>query len=286
MSSQILTPELLIFRTDTDQRDYPIYVSHDNQIFIKKKPQNIKAIFYVKNIRDTITTSEAIERIRETLGEEVLSRVTDLVDKFREVTKSDPIVNFVEINYEVYSVENGVEKFIGEVTAYAIRLIVSYFDRVEYRKKCFAIVYNWRDRLLAKYGSQLNKDYMYVKASETRKSITVSLYYKIPIPTREFTEIFTKVIYGVEELAKTVKSSEDREKIIKVISDLLNQRVQNINNILNSNKPIHEILREIVYEVLQFLNEIKEIKEVVNEQDQIIDTFRLNQFLERVRRGE
>ncbi len=208
-NTRIKSPDDLIFYTNTDESDYPLFITSSYEVYVKKRPNDIVAVFYVKQIN----------KIDSDLNHELLDKAIEVM---REVTKRDPekIVK-LEIIYEVY--EGDMEKLIGEVKAYAIILLsvdTPFSDDKFQGKKAWAIGYDWRKRIVAK-EPKLNK-YTYVKGVEGKKGrAKVWVVVKLPIPTEEFVNMFNSVL----KQSSTIQTELiDLEKQVKELEELIKQK--------------------------------------------------------------
>jgi hypothetical protein len=213
------SPEALIFYTNTDESNYPIYVAADREIWLKARPHivvketewttkrdyniPVAAVFFVKNI------TEVNEDIKHSL-------FNDAVRGIEEVAKKNAVVTRLQIEYEIY--KGDMEQLLGEVKAYCIKIASceTPFSGVKYSgRKAWAIGYDWLKRIKAKYP-QLNS-YIYIDGEDGSKGRSyVTIKVKLPIPTPEFVKLFNKAlaIKSIEE-EQFDKQIEELEKIIR-----------------------------------------------------------------------
>ncbi|MEM1694238.1 MAG: hypothetical protein QW456_08515 [Ignisphaera sp.] len=210
----VKSPEDLVFYTDTDASDYPIFITSSYEVYVKKRPSNIILTFFVKDVKN-IESDEVTHKL-----------FNKAIEVMKEVTKKDPEkVVKKEIIYEVY--EGDMEKLIGEAKAYAIKIIsvdTPYSDVKFEGKKAWAIGYDWKKRISAK-APELEK-YVYVNGSEGKKGrARVWVTIKLPIVTDEFAKIFNN------SLKSSTSDVLDLEEQVKYLEELIKQKEQELQNL-------------------------------------------------------
>ncbi|MEM1523440.1 MAG: hypothetical protein QXU69_10445 [Thermofilaceae archaeon] len=231
------TPEDIVFLTDTDQQNYPIYITEDREVWLKARPHRlvgedewnrkrvydvpIVATFFVKNVEET----------NAELSHELLEIAKNIM---QEVTKKEVTIRKVETTYEVY--QGDVARLLGEAKAYTIKIIS---DKTPYSgvkhsyRQAWAIGYDWKKRIVAK-EPRLEK-YAYLKGEEGKHGRAyVRLYVKLPVVTEEFAKLFdlalasavaqTSIVSELEEQAKQLEEIiAQKERELQVLREQLAQ---------------------------------------------------------------
>ncbi|MEM4592331.1 MAG: hypothetical protein QW196_02920 [Sulfolobales archaeon] len=202
--------EDLILYTDTDKSDYPIFITPSREVYVKKRPENAIATFYVKNVDETDV------ELKHELLEVSLAAIKD-------VTGSDGEVEKLEITYEVYTGDR--ERLVGEVKTYAILIVtrLTPYSGTKYgRTRAWAIGFDWKKRIAARVP-RLEK-YMYVKGEEWGKGrANVRLYIKLPVVTDEFAKIFNTVLAS-SATTQVSPVVADLEEQVKKLEELIKQK--------------------------------------------------------------
>ncbi|MEM1510568.1 MAG: hypothetical protein QW096_11950 [Thermofilaceae archaeon] len=224
----INTAEDLVFYTDTDKKEYPIYITRDREIWLKAKPHRVEetkdkwgytetkkiydvpvtALFFVKEINEV----QSDEDVRHSLLEKAVAVM-------KEVTKDNVKVQKLSIKYEVY--EGDMERLLGETNAYMIKVISKNtpFSGLKCAgRKAWAVGYDWKKRIVAK-AVELEK-YTYIKGEEGKHGRAyVRVVVKLPVPTEEFTKLFNLALSSivtqvshVSELEEQIKQVEEQIK--------------------------------------------------------------------------
>lgn len=191
--------EDLIFRTDTDSSQYPIYVTASD-IWLRAKPyRKIEEFGATKKIYDVpILSTFFVKSVEEEQGGLTHELLETAVNTLKEITGKDPHIEKFRINYEVY--EGDMERLLGEASAYAIRLIsieTPLSGKPGRGRAAWAIGYDWKKRICAKANIKANilEKYTYVKGEEGRcGKAHVRVIIKLPIPTEEFTKLFNAML--------------------------------------------------------------------------------------------
>lgn len=202
-------PEDLIFYTDTDASDYPLFITPNYEVYTKRRPSEIVATFYVKKV----------SKVDANLSHELLNKAIEVM---KDVTKKPPeAISNIEITYEVY--EGDMERLVAEVRAYAIKVFsvdTPYSERKFQSKKAWAVGYDWKKRITAK-APELEK-YVYVDGSEGNKGrAKVWVVVKLPIPTEDFVKAFNAVL---KQSSTTRIELMDLEAQVKEVEELIKQK--------------------------------------------------------------
>jgi len=205
--------EDLVFLTDTDKSDYPIYILQSREVVYKRKPNEYLALFYVKSV----TRSEEAD-----LNHELLTSAEEAI---KDITKSEPKVARITITYEVYD----SSRYLGETNAHVLKL---YSDKIPYRgikgegKRAWAIAFDYLNRLKAKYP--ILARFAYCKSSYPndegyRGRGYPELIVKLPIVTEEFAKLFNMVLASATVSSK-VSAVADLEEQVKKLEELIKQK--------------------------------------------------------------
>jgi len=214
----------LVFFTDTDEANYPIYITNEREVWLKAKPHRkvlvrdgwgyettkkvydipVLATFFVKEVKDV-----DVEVSHDLLN--------DAIEVMKEVTKEESINRYVfEIIYEVYRGDMGT--LIGEAKAYCIKIISPWtpFSGVNFSgRKAWAVGYDWKKRIIAKKPEL--EQYTYIKGSEGKKGrASVRVFIKLPVVTEEFEKLFNIALANTN-VSATLEIEEQIRKLEETI---------------------------------------------------------------------
>lgn len=242
----VITPEDLIFNTNTDENSYPIYLTDEKEVWIKTRPHRLveekdeygwtrdKKVYDIP-----IIATFFVKSIEETKSENVTHELfTTAVNAVKEITNREPyVIAKLEVKYEVYA--GDMERLVGEANAYVIKIIswsTPYSGVKCSSKKAWAIGYDWKKRMFAKYP-QLQK-YIYLKGDAGKHDRAyVHLTIKFPIVTEEFKTLFNSMISSTTTTTKTStihNLNKQVEELIKLIQqkeselETLKQQLQSL----------------------------------------------------------
>jgi hypothetical protein len=215
------TPDELIFNTDTDQYDYPIFVDPlSTRMYIKHEPEDVDhySVFYVKSI---VAEEEETRRIMDDAEKQGLfdKKAFELVFNAFKSLGLNPKVYHKEITYEVYK-GNYEEMIGGGVKAYAvfIEAVVSkgWSGTVERNspdeKRQWAIAYSYLKRLKAQLPDLLFR-HVYLKRHDvSRRRYEILLLAKFGVPSQEFSGAFNKAVLEYAHEIQSVPTAVDAEK--------------------------------------------------------------------------
>jgi hypothetical protein len=232
--------EELIFHTDTDQSDYPIYLTPSFEVKIKKKPEDVEklAVFHLKSVAvsesfDDSNTSHNRLRYRLPFDYKATKEVTidhylstypqlqlplkAIIDVAHDV-KAKVYVRTIRLTYEVY--RGDYEELVAEApaTVVAVYLQPPYDERAWDDKK-FAITYSVFKRFLSKLppdvAPTIQKIAYIGKATADRLGALPFIKIKFCLPSPELTKAFDEVkkwLEGVEEAqASEVEGVEEAQ---------------------------------------------------------------------------
>jgi len=221
------TPGELIFNTDTDQYDYPIFVDPlSARMYIKHEPEDVDhySVFYVKSVVH-VAKEEETRGIMDDAEKQGLfdKKAFELVlDAFKSLGLS-PKVYHKEITYEVYK-GNYEEMVGGGVKAYAvfIEAVVSkgWAGTVERNspdeKRQWAIAYSYLKRLKVQLGSNLLFSHVYLKRHDiSRRRYEILLVAKFGVPSQEFSDAFGKAVleyaHEIQSVPTAVGTEEEQQ---------------------------------------------------------------------------
>jgi len=204
--------EDLIFYTDTDQSNYPIFVLPNFEVVYKKRPEDSKfATFHVK---DVTSSSVRIDELKAKFHD-ILEKYN--IQKILEIYKSmklEPAYRIAEIMYEVY--KGDYEELIrSECKGYVI-FILALLREEKYglSKQGWAIAHSYHKRFLSiikAQGLSNIEKYTYLKSQRAGKWESVFLTIKIPVPTPELAEVFdliVKYLTAPEEVEEVAEKAE------------------------------------------------------------------------------
>jgi len=207
-------PGLLVFYTNTDEEDYPIFLTPEREVYTKKRPSKIVATFHVLSITKK---DGGIEH-------ELLSEAMEAI---KEVSKKEPSAEFFLIHYEIY--RGDYESRIGEAYGEAIRLSSCETPFSGYKwdgRKAWAIGYDWKKRISAKHPALT--PYIYLRGDSGKKDRAwVRLYIKLPKSTPDLDRIFQLVVGSGP--APVATPLGDLERQIREIEKAIEERKREIS---------------------------------------------------------
>jgi hypothetical protein len=198
------TPEELIFNTDTDQSDYPIFVAPSARMYIKHEPEDIDyySVFYVKSVVYVAKEDETMKIIEEAEKQGLFDKKAFELVLNTVKTLLNARVYHKEISYEVY--KGNYEELVANVKAYAVFIEAEvsrgWGNTVERgssdEKRQWAIAYSYLKRLKAQLPANLHGN-IYLKTQDvTKRRYKILLVIKFPIPMPEFNDAFNKAVLG------------------------------------------------------------------------------------------
>jgi len=117
---KINTPHDLIFYTDGNDVDYPIYVLPDFSVVLKRRPSEFIAKFYLAKNEDLVKTQN-VDEIKQKISELGFQLPNDIeldmiVEAYKNITNKPPErYVLTRFTYEVYQ---GNNNYIGEQKIY------------------------------------------------------------------------------------------------------------------------------------------------------------------------
>jgi hypothetical protein len=235
------TPEELIFNTDTDQSDYPIFVDLSARMYIKHEPEDVDhySVFYVKSVVYVAKEDETMKIIEEAEKQGLFDKKAfELVlNTVKALLKAR--VYHKEISYEVY--KGNYEELVANVKAYAVFIEAEvsrgWGNTVERgssdEKRQWAIAYSYLKRLKAQLPANLHGN-IYLKTQDvTKRRYKILLVIKFPIPMPEFNNAFNKAVleyaHEIQNLGTTaVESAEEQpqQQIPQITLDVKPQELE------------------------------------------------------------
>jgi len=206
---KITSPSDLVFYTDGDYVDYPVYVLPDFSVVLKRKPEEYIANFFLAS-KETIVEGEKPDDIVQKVSELSLQLpipLEEVVNAVKDITKEPPKRYVLEkFKYEVYASPND---YLGDAEAYVVYVVTSEapYSGVKFGgRKALAIAYGWHERLSAKYP-EVSK-YAYVKKEYGKRGRAYAwIRIKLPIPTPTLEELFN-VALGISPKKEEAKKKE------------------------------------------------------------------------------
>jgi len=188
----------LVFFTNTDEADYPIYLTNEREVWLKARPRApIIATFFVKSIAEAGDVSHEAYDVA--------------VQAITEVAKSEPEkISRLEITYEVY--RGDMESLIGEAKAYAVLVLSRATPFRRDRGRAWAIGFDWKKRAAAKYPGIAN--FLYLK-DLGRYHFDVRLCVKLPAVTAELERLFSTVVSPTKASISEAGELEARIEVLK-----------------------------------------------------------------------
>jgi len=233
------TVEDLVFYTDTSQKDYPVYLTSNFEVRIKKRPEGEKfAVFHVKDLAVVEWYDGGFSRLaglipfdgkKMGLEEYVNSYpqlpLKPLFDVAAEL-RANIHVRTLQVTYEVY--RGDYEELIGEAEATVVAVYIRppYSEQAAENQK-FAITHSTRKRLLSKLppdvASQVDRIAYIDKVFGRRVGTLPFIKVKFCLPSQELARAFDEVkkyLEGRDEVVETVSEAEGEERAPVEIPDL------------------------------------------------------------------
>jgi hypothetical protein len=201
------SPEELIFYTDTDESDYPIYLLPNYEIRMKKRPEAQRfAVFHVKSIVVyEYYNEDDIFRYFYARNYDPHRTVNVKPDEYVQAYPQLPLPHLFEaakslkatlalrtlaIGYEVY--EGDYEELVAEAPATVVIVaLCPPFSSRHSEEQMFAIAYSTQKRLAAKLPELGTKSY--VSRVKTRTSFFPCVMVKFCFPSHELVLAFDEV---------------------------------------------------------------------------------------------
>jgi len=230
----VYTPEDLVFYTDTDDYDYPLYILPDRQVVYKRQPEGerVLATFHVKSVSsvEAIKVKQrGLDYYSSRLNVSFFSfnlpvvalddaeakysiKIKDVVDAMKSL--SDEVFAVVrEVTYEAY--RGDYDEHIGDASANILflYLVPPYTTKME-KKQRWGITYSTLKRLKTKYSGVIApyERYLYIKSSKNGDRPYIVI--KIPLVSEELKQVFqaaltAEVAEEVEEVAEEPQAAEE-----------------------------------------------------------------------------
>lgn len=229
----------LLFYTDTNVSDpYPIFVTSDGEVWLKAKPHRVDQGQRVYDVPVAATFFVQSVEKNDSADHELLKEAVEAV---KAVTRDIPDVIKKTVRYEVYS--GDMESLLGEATGIVVKVVsrVPYSGISGYAKRAWAIGYDLKKRLSAKYP-QLSR-YVYIDGHENdlKRRATVWLVVKLVKASSELEELFgravrvcakpvdTEVSLIEAELARLKKEIEEKEAELANLKEKYNALLMKLN---------------------------------------------------------
>ncbi|MFP3239965.1 MAG: hypothetical protein RXQ94_02405 [Caldivirga sp.] len=218
------TPNELVFNTDTDQYDYPIFVDPlTAKMYIKHEPEDVDhySVFYVKSVVYVAKEDETMKIIGEAEKQGLFDKKAFELALNAVKALLNARVYHKEINYEVY--KGNYEELVANVKAYAVFIEAEVsrgwgntVERGSDEKRQWAIAYSYLKRLKAQLPANLHGN-IYLKTQDvSKRRYKILLVIKFPIPTPEFNDAFNKAVleyaHEIQLEATAVAPEEEPEE--------------------------------------------------------------------------
>ena len=189
------TADDLIFLTNTDESEYPIFLLPNAEIRYKRKPEDAEkfAVFYVKKI----------ELLAGEEKQKALSQLTNVVESVERAAKEvgRHVDTYVyAIHFEVY--KGDFEELVATVAVPYAKIYIeppfparAFFDE----KQAWAVAHTTRKRLLQKLppdvASYIEKRCYFKEYQKQKRARAMPwLFVKMPVVTPEFETVFKNVL--------------------------------------------------------------------------------------------
>jgi hypothetical protein len=197
------SPEELVFYTDTDESDYPIYLLPNYEIRMKKRPEAQRfAVFHLRSSKtaEYYRTSDWLDRYFYVASVKVVG-LDEYVQAYPQLPlphlfetaqslKASVAIRTIQLDYEVY--KGDYEALVAEASATTVSVaICPPFSGANSEKQMFAITYSTQKRLLAKLP-ELN-DKTYIAKVWGRRSFMPCVIVKFCFPSQELILAFDEV---------------------------------------------------------------------------------------------
>jgi ribosomal protein L12E/L44/L45/RPP1/RPP2 len=208
------TPSDLVFYTDTDGEDYPMFVLADKSIQYKRLPKGAEplATFHVKRLKTVarlgergwsnmldlsfFTASDPLARPDEVERQYgvPLSSMLAAAKEFAAGDGDEVYAKIVEIFFEVYRGEYG--EFVAEAPARLLHIaVVPKYSKLMDDKQRWAITFSTLKRMRQKHPIFAHYEkFTYVRKEKKGVKELPYIVIKIPLPSREFEKAFYEAL--------------------------------------------------------------------------------------------
>jgi len=227
------SPEDLVFYTDTDEPDYPIYLLPNYEIRMKKRPEAQRfAVFHLRSSKTTeyYRTSDWLDRYFYVANVKVVGLdehvqaypqlpLSRLLDEAKAL-KASVAIRTIQLDYEVY--KGDYEALVAEASATAVSVAVCPpFSGANSEKQMFAIAYSTQKRLLAKLPDLNSRTY--IAKVWGRRSFIPCVIVKFCFPSQElilaFDEVKAYLDLAVAEAPSARAIDQDIEELERTIAE-------------------------------------------------------------------
>jgi hypothetical protein len=227
------SPEDLVFYTDTDESDYPIYLLPNYEIRMKKRPEAQRfAVFHLRSSKTTeyYRTSDWLDRYFYVANVKVVGLdehvqaypqlpLSRLLDEAKAL-KASVAIRTIQLDYEVY--KGDYEALVAEASATAVSVAVCPpFSGANSEKQMFAIAYSTQKRLLAKLPDLNSRTY--IAKVWGRRSFIPCVIVKFCFPSQElilaFDEVKAYLDLAVAEAPSARAIDQDIEELERTIAE-------------------------------------------------------------------
>jgi uncharacterized coiled-coil protein SlyX len=225
------SPEELVFYTDTDESDYPIYLLPNFEMKIRKRPEAQRfAVFHLRSSKTTeyYRTSDWLDRYFYVANVKVVG-LDEYVRAYPQLPlphlfetaqslKARVAARTLQLNYEVY--KSYYEELIAEASATVVAVAVCPpFSSSHSEKQMFAITYSTQKRLLAKMPDLNSRTY--IAKVWGRRSYFPCVMVKFCFPNHELVLAFeeVKAYLAVAETPSARPIDQEIEELERTIAE-------------------------------------------------------------------
>jgi hypothetical protein len=229
--------EELIFYTDTSQEDYPVYLSNNFEVRVKKRPEDAEkfAVFHLKSVNVSEGYDDAnasYSRLRPLLPWEYDATKNVAVDHYLSAYPQLPLKTIIDVandvkakvylrtlvtKYEIY--KGDYEDYVAEAQATVVAVYLQPpYDERSWDDKKFAITFSTLKRFLAKLPPDIAPTIQRIayvdKVTSGRLGALPFIKIKFCLPSPELSNAFNEVkkwLEGVEEVQDQALEAEEGE---------------------------------------------------------------------------
>jgi hypothetical protein len=224
------SPEDLVFYTDTDESDYPIYFLPNYEIRMKKRPEAQRfAVFHLRSSKTTeyYRTSDWLDRYFYVANVKIVG-LDECVRAYPQLPlshlfemtqslKASVAIRTIHLDYEVY--KGDYEALVAEASATVVSVaICPPFSGANSEKQMFAITYSAQKRLLAKLPDLNSRTY--IAKVWGRRSFIPCVIVKFCFPSQELILAFDEVKAYLDLVVAEAPSARPIRPIDQEIEEL------------------------------------------------------------------
>jgi len=219
----VLAKEILLKSTENN---IPIYILSDNKIQVKKKPQNMKAMFYVNGIESNEVSDDERHEF-----EEIINAIKTIVKE-----PNSFMITKRMITYEVYKYDGEKQVYISDVKGMRIdfETHTSFYYR-HYPSKNWAISYGLVERFQAKFEGLVKSKNLHVDVPSDAGD-RPGLLIVLPQP-KELLTIINKImgeeikVTSIDEIDKIINEKIEQMKKLAEEIRMLRERKRKMSSV-------------------------------------------------------